>query len=212
MKRSLGILLLTMSFMTLLSSCEKKELLNHKTVYGEATINNKTYSQYTTIGEGVSNKYWYLPLGVDNHFIIKEGVCYLQLFLRDDEEKDAENFWLILIGCRADAHFPIVGKEYEIVAENRVDLGNIYNSFYWSGKLRDFYRVHPESESYGIAGLSIPPTHEKFIPLDGSIQFLKGDAESGEYSISYHLRSEDHAPDETYRIVGKFNGKLKMVD
>ena len=210
MKRSLGILLLTMSFMTLLSSCEKKELLNHKTVYGEATINNKAYFQYTTIGEGVSNKYWFLPLGVDNHFIIKEGVCYLQLFLRDYEEKDAENFWLILIGCRADEHFPVVGKEYEIVVENRVDLGNIYNSFYWSGKLREFYADHPESESYGITGLSIPPSHERFIPLEGSMQFLKEDAESGEYSISYNFRSENNA--ETYRIVGQFNGKLKIVD
>lgn len=211
MKRSLGILLLTMSFLSLLSSCEKKELLNQKTVYGEATINNKTYSQYTTIGESVSNKYWYLPLGVDNHFIIKEGVCYLQLFLRDYEEKDAENFWFILIGCRTDGHFPVVGKEYEIVVENRVGLGNIYNSFYWSGKLRDFYSDHPESGPCSIAGLSVPPSHEKFIPLDGSIQFLKGDAETGEYSISYHLRSENNAA-ETYRIVGNFNGKLKMVD
>ena len=210
MKRSLGILLLTMSFMTLLSSCEKKELLNHKTVYGEATINNKAYFQYTTIGEGVSNKYWFLPLGVDNHFIIKEGVCYLQLFLRDYEEKDAENFWLILIGCRADEHFPVVGKEYEIVVENRVDLGNIYNSFYWSGKLRDFYTGHPESGPCGIAGLSIPLSHERFIPLEGLMQFLKGDAESGEYSISYNFRSENNA--ETYRIVGQFNGKLKIVD
>lgn len=211
MKRSLGILLFTMFFMTLLSSCEKTELLKHKTVYGEATINNKALFQYTTIGEGLSNKYWFLPLGVDNHFIIKEGVCYLQMFLRDCEEKDAENFWLILIGCRADEHFPIIGKEYKIVVQHQVDLGNIHNSFYWSGKLSDFFSDNPESESYGIAGLSISPSHEEFIPLDGSIQFLKGDAESGEYSISYNLRNEDHAA-ETYRIMGNFNGKLKNVN
>lgn len=92
MKRSLGILLFTMFFMTLLSSCEKTELLKHKTVYGEATINNKALFQYTTIGEGLSNKYWFLPLGNDNNFIVKEGVCYFQMFLRDYEEKDAENF------------------------------------------------------------------------------------------------------------------------
>lgn len=211
MKRSLGILLFTMFFMTLLSSCEKTELLKHKTVYGEATINNKALFQYTTIGEGISNKYWFLPLGNDNHFIIKEGICYLQMFLRDGEEKETENFWLILIGCHADEHFPVIGKEYQIVIQPQVDLGNIYNSFYWSGKLRDFYSDSSESDSYGIAGLSIPPSHEEFIPLDGSIQFLKGDAESGEYSISYSLRSEDHAA-ETYRIVGKLNGKLKIVD
>ena len=211
MKRSLGILLFTMFFMTLLSSCEKTELLKHKTVYGEATINNKALFQYTTIGEGISNKYWFLPLGNDNHFIIKEGICYLQMFLRDGEEKETENFWLILVGCHADEHFPVIGKEYQIVIQRQVDLGNIYNSFYWSGKLRDFYSDSSESDSYGIAGLSIPPSHEEFIPLDGSIQFLKGDAESGEYSISYSLRSEDHAA-ETYRIVGKLNGKLKIVD
>lgn len=41
MKHSLSILLLTMFFMTALSSCEKKEILKHKIVYGEATINNK---------------------------------------------------------------------------------------------------------------------------------------------------------------------------
>ena len=209
MKRSLGILLLTMFFMTVLSGCEKKELLKHKIVYGEATINNKVLLQYTTIGEGVSNKYWYLPLGVDNNFIVKEGVCYLQMFLRDSEETDAENFWLILVGCHADENFPVIGKEYKIVVQSQVALGNIYNSFYWSGKLRDFYSDNPESESCGIAGLSIPPSHDEFIPLDGSIQFSKGDSKAGEYSISYSLKSSDNSAGETYRIAGKFNGKLK---
>ena len=211
MKRSLGFLLVTMFLITVSLSCEKTELLKHKSVYREATINNKTLFLYTAIGEGISNKYWFLPLGVDNHFIIKEGICYLQMFLRDGEEKETENFWLILVGCHADEHFPVIGKEYQIVIQRQVDLGNIYNSFYWSGKLRDFYSDNSESASYGIAGLSIPPSHEEFIPLDGSIQFLKGDAESGEYSISYNLGSEDHAA-ETYHIVGKLNGKLKIVD
>ena len=85
MKHSLSILLLAMFFMAVLSSCEKKEILKNKTVYGEATINNKCLLQYTTIGEGVSNKYWFLPLGHDNNFIVKEGVCYFQMFLRDCE-------------------------------------------------------------------------------------------------------------------------------
>ena len=40
MKRNLGILLITMIFITVLSSCEKKEILELKTVWGEATINN----------------------------------------------------------------------------------------------------------------------------------------------------------------------------
>ena len=207
MKRNIGILLLTMFFVTLLSGCEKKELLKHKTVYGEATVNDTVLYQYTTIGEGVSNKYWYLPLGLDNNFIVKEGVCYFQMFLRDIEETQAENFWLILIGCHVDEDFPVVGKEYNIVVRNQVDLGNIYNSFYWSGKLRDFYSANPEFEPYGIAGLSIPPSHDEFIPLDGSIRFLHGDSTAGEYSISYSLKTAG----ETYRITGKFNGKLKIV-
>lgn len=198
--------------MTVLSSCEKKEFLKHKAVYGEVTINNNVLLQYMTIGEGVSNKYWFLPLGIDNNFIVKEGVCYLQIFLRRYEEKDAENFWLILIGCIADENFPIIGKEYKIVVQNQVGLGNIYNSFYWSGKLKDFYSDNSEFESYGIAGLSIPPSHDKFIPLDGSIQFLKGDSKAGEYSISYNLKSEDNSAGETYRIMGKFNGKLKIIN
>lgn len=209
MKRSFGILLLTMFFITVLSSCEKTEFLKKKIVYGEATINNKVLLQYTTIGEG--NKYWYLPLGNDNNFIVKDGVCYLQMFLRDIEETEAENFWLILIGCHADENFPVIGKEYKIVVQNQVDLGNIYNSFYWSGKLGYFYSNNPEFESYGISGLSIPPSHDKFTPLDGSMQFLKEDPKTGEYSISYDLKSSDNSAGETYTITGKFNGKLKII-
>lgn len=211
MKHSLSILLLAMFFMTVLSSCEKKDILKHKTVYGEATINNKGLLQYTTIGEGVSNKYWFLPLGIDNNFIVKEGVCYFQMFLRDYEEKDADNFWLILIGCYADEKFPIIGKEYKIVVQDQVNLGNIGNSFYGSGELRDFYSGNPEFESYGIAGLSTPPSHDEFIPLDGSLLFLKGDPKVGEYSISYNLESDDNTAGETYRIIGKLNGKLKII-
>lgn len=212
MKHSLSILLLAMCFMTVLSSCEKKEILKHKTVYGEATINNKGLLQYTTIGDAVSTKYWYLPLGIDNYFIVKEGVCYFQMFLRDCEEKDSENFWLILIGCHTDENFPVIGKEYKIVVQNQIDLGNIYKSFYWSGELRDFYSGNPEFEPYGIAGLSTPPSHDGFIPLDGSLQFLKGDSKEGEYSISYNLESDDNtAAGERYRIIGKFNGKLKII-
>ena len=74
---------------------KKKDVLKLKTVWVEATINNNCLFQYTTIGEGLSNKYWFLPLGVDNICIVKEGVCYFQMFLRDYEEKDADNFWLI---------------------------------------------------------------------------------------------------------------------
>lgn len=212
MKHSLSILLLTMFFMTALSSCEKKEILKHKIVYGEATINNKGLLQYTIVGEGISNKYWFLPLGNDNNFIVKEGVCYFQMFLRDYEEKDTENFWLILIGCHTDENFPVIGKEYKIVVQNQIDLGNIYNSFYWSGELRDFYSGNPEFGSYGIAGLSVPPSHDEFIPLDGSLQFLKGDSKAGEYSISYELKSDDSSTGETYRIIGKFNGKQKIIN
>ena len=211
MKHSLSILLLAMFSMTVLSSCEKREILKHKTVYGEAIINNNCLLQYTTIGEGVSNKYWFLPLGVDNNFIVKEGVCYFQMFLRDCEEKDSEIFWLILIGCHADKDFPVIGKEYKIVVQNQVDLGNIYNSFYWSSELRDFYSGNPEFESYGIAGLSAPPSHDEFVPLDGTLQFLKGDSKAGEYSISYNLNSDDNSAGGTYRIIGKFNGKLKVI-
>ena len=196
--------------MTVLSSCEKTELLEQKTVYGKATINDMTLYQYTTIGEGVSNQYWFLPLGNDDRFIVKDSVCYLQMFLRDRDEKDAENFWLILVGCHVDENFPIMGKEYQIVVQNQVDLGNIYNSFYWSGELRDFYSDNSEFKS-GIAGLSVPPSHNEFIPLEGSIQFLKADSKAGEYSISYNLESNDDSAGDTYRITGKFNGKLKII-
>ena len=194
--------------MTLLSGCEKTELLKQKTVHGEATVNDKTLYQYTTIDEVFSNKYWFLPLG--NDIIVKDGVCYLQMFLREREVQDTENFWLILVGCYADEGFPIIGKEYKIVVENQIELGNIYNSFYWSGKLGEFYSDNPESESYGIAGMSIPPSHDGFIPLEGSIQFLQEDSKAGEYSVSYNLNSNDNSAGEIYRIAGKFNGKLKI--
>ena len=211
MKRSFGILLLTMFFMTLLSSCEKKELLKQKTIYGEATINDKTLYQYTAIGEGFSNKYWFLPIGNDNNIIVKDGVCYLQMFLREREETETENFWLILVGCYADEGFPIIGKEYKIVVENQIELGNIYNSFYWSGKLRDFYSNNSEFESYGIAGLSIPPSHDEFIPLEGSILFSQA-AKEGTYTISYILESNDNSTGETYHIIGEFQGKIKIIN
>ena len=54
MKHSLSILFLAFFFMTVLSSCEKKEILELKTVWGEATINNNCLFQYTTVGEGLS--------------------------------------------------------------------------------------------------------------------------------------------------------------
>ena len=57
MKRNLGILLMTMIFITVLSSCEKKDVLKLKTVWGEATINNNCLFQYTTVGDVLSNKY-----------------------------------------------------------------------------------------------------------------------------------------------------------
>lgn len=212
MKRNLNILLLTMLFVTVLSSCKKVELLNTKTVYGEATINNRALLQYTAIGDFAPNKYWYLPKGIDNSFIVKEGVCYLQMFLRDSEDDDSEeNFWLILIGCHADENFPVIGKEYKIVVQNQVDLGNIYNSFYWSGKLRDFYSENSEFESFGIAGLSVPPAHNEFIALEGSIIFQKSDSKADEYAISYNFKSDDNYAGEAYSIVGKFNGKLKLT-
>ena len=43
MKHSLSILFLAFFFMTVLSSCEKKEILKLKTVWGEATINNNDF-------------------------------------------------------------------------------------------------------------------------------------------------------------------------
>ena len=210
MKRSLGILLLTMLFMTVLSGCEKKELLKQKTVYGEATINDKTLYQYTTIDEGVSNKYWFLPLGLGSDIIVKEGVCYLQMFLRESEETEIDNFYLILVGCYADENFPVIGKEYKIVVQDQVELGNIYNSFYWSGKLRDFYSDNSEFESYGVAGLSIPSSHDEFIPLDGTIQFSQA-AKEGAYTIAYILNSNDNSAGENYRINGWLQGKLKLL-
>ena len=199
-----------MLFMTVLSGCEKTELLKQKTIYGNATINDKTLYQYTTIGEGVSNKYWFLPLGLDNNIIIKEGVCYLQVFLRDIEETEIDNFWLILVGCYADEGFPIIGKKYSIVVQDQVDLGNIYNSFYWSGKLRDFYSDNSEFESYGVAGISIPPSHDEFIPLDGTIQFSQA-SKKGAYTISYILNSNDNSTGKTYRLIGEMQGKLKIL-
>lgn len=211
MKHSLSILFLAFFFMTVLSSCEKKEILKLNTVWGEATINNNCLFQYITVGEGLSNKYWFLPLGVGDICIVKEDVCYFQIFLRDYEEKDVDNFWLILIGCYADEKFPIIGKEYKIVVQDQVNLGNIGNSFYWSGELRKFYSGNPEFESYGIAGLSAPPSHDHFVPLDGSLQFLKGDSKAGEYSISYKLKSDDNSADGKYRIIGKFKSKLKII-
>jgi hypothetical protein len=116
-----------MFFVTVLSGCEKHEILEHNTVYGEATINDRQLLHYMKFREGLSNQYWYLPLnGIGNTFIVKEGVCYLQIFLRDYEGNDTENFWLILIGCHADESFPIIGKEYKIAIQNQVKLGNIY--------------------------------------------------------------------------------------
>ena len=210
MKRSIYLLIVIMFSLLFFTSCEKKELLKQRTLYGEATINGKTLYQYTTIGEAVSNKYWFLPLGLDNNIIIKEGVCYLQMFLRDYEETETENFYLILVGCYADENFPVIGKEYEIVVENKIELGNIYNSFYWSGELRDYYFHNPEFETYGIAGLSIPPSHDGFIPVEGSIQFIQT-AKDGLYTISYILDNNNYVPNSSYHISGEFQGKLKVV-
>ena len=142
--------------------------------------------------------------------IVKDGVCYLQMFLRDIEETELEKFWLILVGCHADEDFLVIGKEYKIVVQNQVDLGNIYNSFYWSGKLGDFYSDNSEFESYGVAGISIPPSHDEFIPLDGTIQFSQA-SKKGAYTISYILNSNDNSTGKTYRLIGEMQGKLKIL-
>lgn len=211
MKRIFSFILVVMVFMTLFSSCEK-ELLNHKFATGEATINNKGLLQYYTLSEGVSNPYWYLPITVNNPKL-ENGVCYFQMFLRegDTQETDRNNYWLILVGCHADENFPVIGKEYKIVSQDDIDLGNVYRSFYSYGTLRDYYLSHPEFEPYGVAGLSVPISHDHFISLNGSLQFLDKNSKTGEYTISYNFVSDEDSAGNVYRIVGKFDSTNSNV-
>lgn len=195
---------------TALSGCEKKELLKHRTVYGEATINGNTLLQYGSIEEGIFNKYWYLPLSMGNPFIVEENVCYLQAMLRSSEENKDENFWLILIGIPAYDTFPIINHEYEISVQDKVDLGNMYNSFYWSRELRDYYS-NPDKRQLGVAGLSVPPAHDRFLPLNGTLSFTKYDVKTGDCSVSYNLEGKELSNGKAYSISGRYNGKLQST-
>lgn len=196
---------------TALSGCEKKEILKHRTVYGEANINGKTLLQYGTVEEGISNKYWYLPLNIGNPFIVKENVCYFQAMLRDSEENNDENFWLILIGIPAYDTFPIINHEYEISVQDKVDLGDMYNSFYWSGELRNYYYSNPDKRQLGVSGLSVPPTHDGFLPLNGTLSFTKYDVKTGDCSVSYNLEGKELSNGKAYSISGRYNGKLQST-
>lgn len=52
MKRNLGILLITMIFITVLSSCEKKDILKLKTVWGIVYFNTQQLTMFYLINTG----------------------------------------------------------------------------------------------------------------------------------------------------------------
>ena len=60
----------------------------------------------------------------------------------------------------------------------------------------------------GIAGLSVPPSHDALLPLEGSLSFTKFDSKTDDYSVTYTLKGKDESTGESYDISGTMNGKL----
>lgn len=207
MKLNTIILSLLIVFSFILTGCEKKEIFGHKTVYGEATINGKHLVQYAKAEESLANQFWYLPLG-GNIIAIEDDICYLQMMLRDNDWNGVDNFWLILVGLPADEDFPTVGHQYDISVQPQIDLGTVANSFYWSHALRDFYASNKDEMHNGIAGLSVPPSHDALLPLEGSLSFTKFDSKTDDFSVTYTLKGKDESTGESYDISGTMNGKL----
>lgn len=197
----------------LLSACSKKtELLEQKTNFGSAIINGKAYRDYLTVGEALSNMFFYTPLHGSGKFLISnDSVAYLQFVLRDDSAHALHESWLVLVGIPISngEHFPVIGKEYPIqyspLTDHTLSGGG---NFYERKLLEQMKADHSPDLPLGVGGVKVPDDLE-FTALEGCLTFTDStpskDGKDMKYTGEYRLKN---LPDEEYGsidIVGKFN-------
>ena len=197
----------------LLSACSKKtELLEQETNFGSAIINGKAYRDYLTVGEALSNMFFYTPLHGSGKFLISnDSVAYLQFVLRDDSAHALHESWLVFVGIPISngEHFPVIGKEYPIqyspLTDHTLSGGG---NFYERKLLEQMKADHSPDLPLGVGGVKVPDDLE-FTALEGCLTFTDStpskDGKDMKYTGEYRLKN---LPDEEYGsidIVGKFN-------
>lgn len=210
MKHHIDVISITLLLVFLLSGCSKEEILGHKNNYGEATINGMKLYDYVTLEESFSNSLWFRPMPMYNFKITKDSISYIQMVLRNNNEEDYNNYWLILIGLHADTGFPVLNQEYYIIYDDKIDYGNIYSTFLYTRELENRIDSGYDFPSQGIAGLRTPTSDNNFLPLVGKICFNKYDHSTGTYCASYTLESVDTPGMLKYIIDGVFKDKIKI--
>ena len=200
-----------------LVSCSKKiEVLKQETNFGAANINGKTYRDYLTVGEALSNKFFYTPLNGSGKFLISNGsVAYLQFVLRDDSASELHESWLVLVGISIPEgeDFPVIGKEYLIQYSPLTDHTFSGGGNFYELKLLEQMKATKSADlPSGVGGLKKPYAID-FITLSGSLTFSSSkpstDGTKVNYSGQYTFESQ---PDEEYgkiSINGKFNLTLE---
>ena len=199
----------------LLSACSKKiELLEQETNFGSAIINGKAYRDYLTVGEALSNMFFYTPLHGSGKFLISnDSVAYLQFVLRDDSAHALHESWLVLVGIPISngEHFPVIGKEYPIQYSPLTDHTFSGGGNFYERKLLEQMKAdHSPDLPSGIGGLKVPLDIE-FITLQGCLTFTNSvpskDGKKAEYTGQYRLANLPDDDEEYGSIViyGKFN-------
>jgi len=200
-----------------LTSCsEKHEVLKQETNFGVATINGKSYRDYVTVAEALSNKFFYTPLNGSGKFLISDGsVAYLQFVLRDDSASELHESWIVLLGISIPEgeDFPVIGKEYPIQYSPLTDhtfAGG--GNFYEQKRLEQMKATTPAELPSGVGGLKIPYAVD-FITLSGTLTFSNSTPSKDGKKVNccgqYTLENQ---PDEEYgkiRINGEFNLALE---
>lgn len=168
----------------MLTGCTKGAILNHRDIYGNATINDLNMTDYLTLKESLTPELWYVNLPSKRLIVTEDSCCYIQTFLRKDKEENPFNYYMILIGIPVEDGFPILSKEYRISYDNRVDYGKRNRTFEDSKELEKLI-ADSSSMSYGIAGIHTPLSMGHYIPLSGKFSFDKYEATTNSYHISY---------------------------
>ena len=214
MKNWRNIFVMCAAFFSLTSCSDKVEVLKQETNFGVAIINGKSYRDYLTVAEALSNQFFYTPLNGSGKFLISDGsVAYLQFVLRDDSAHSVHESWLVLLGISIPEgeDFPVIGKEYPIqyspVTDHTFAGGG---NFYEQKRLEQMKATNPTELPSGVGGLKMPYSID-FITLKGTLTFSNSDpSKDGKmvnYSGQYTLENQ---PDEEYGKIS-INGSFHLA-
>ena len=201
--------------LVILTGCTKEAILNHRDIYGEATINDLYLMDYVTLKESIIPELGYANLPINRLVITEDSICYIHTFLRKEHEENSiyPNFYLILIGLPIKDGFPVLSNDYEILHDVRIDYGERRRSFRYRNEIEKLI-ADDGSIPYGIAGIRTPTSYDHYIPLRGKLCFEKHDAKTNTYYISYAFETVENLdmPDTLrYEIKGFFKNQLKTL-